>query len=149
MIQVLAVDQEHRDLGAILARDKDLARDVGAEVELDGWREERFAPLAIEVVAEDRDRVGEGMEEVEHLLVLPPASQGRDVSQAHRAESGESDLAQWRAVQREALEKLVGVVHVGDDELIVHQLDGLEHIGAFRNQCFPVGLIRAGSRRWR
>ena len=121
-LDVLAVHDEHRDLGAVLAREEDLLGLVGREI---GGKlgPVDLAPLA----ARDRhpiDRLGlsEGLEREERLVVLPTV--GETVGGAERRQVDEPDLAAVRVPDLDARGRVVEVL---DDEVAAHGRHRLEH----------------------
>ena len=115
------MDDEHRDLRAVLRGIPDLLDLVGGAVHL-GVHVRELARLArLEVVAEGSRRIGEGCEVEEHLRVVGLARDGRD-----RAQRGQLDLLHFPAVEPVEGEAVAGILEALDHDLLVDHAGRVE-----------------------
>ena len=135
-LQPLAVRDEHGHPGAVLARVEDLRGLVARGVEVDLRRLEDARLAGLEVVPEDRRRILERGEGVEHLVVLPLTADRGD-----RPQGGQVEALPEPPVQGEQAELGVGVVQVVGDERVVDDLHRLQNVVALRDDLAPPGPL--------
>ena len=135
-LQVLLIGEEHGDLGAVLAEDKDLLGGVVFGLEIDFGSTEHGGGVGVDVILEHGHRIDEGSEAVVDFLFIVTAAE------PDLAEGGQVDLMQLLSVQG-VHEGMVGSVLVeGDDHLAGSHLGSDDDVLGFGDDLLPVGDLR-------
>jgi len=135
--QALAVDDEHRNPGSILARVEDFLGFVVLGTETDLASAEYFGHARGDVVLENGRRIGERREGVKNGRVVPPAPEP-----AGRSELRERDIPDERPVEGVLTELRVGVLEIAAEELSPGRAGRGQDLGLLGNDVFP--LCRRG-----
>ena len=135
-LQALAVHEEHRDLGAVLARIEHLLRLEGRRVVARHLgRAEHAARFRRDVVAIDRGRHAERVERVEHERRVVGSGEA-----VRRARPRKRDLVLEPAVERVHVDSARHVLQIRREQLAARGGRALERLGALGEHGAPVRL---------
>ena len=135
---VLALDDEHRNLGAVLRRVETLLDRIARRIERDLGRRPRRRLARADIVAIDRRRRGEAGEGVEGLGIVGVAAKAADI-----ADSRQRHDAIGLAVERVATHFALHVGEVGQQQLAADDRRAVEHVLALWHHLVLGHLGRA------